>query len=225
MSRSELKQWTEILTPWIQTIGLMVAAIFALVEYQDRKDDLKIQRSTTYLAQASSQELIEARSKLAERQHELVGELREILLAKDSAQDQINAAYFAFVVEDLVMHGSEQSLYTPFQLTLGFLDEGVVCAKQGLCDEEVIRANLTEFGRGFVRSYTPYICYLRHVWNDPSIGKRAEEFYNPGAAGEACKAYKQSAERLLQAKGTDKATAAEQRPQPDGTPLSRSPAG
>src|SRR5262245_57754667 len=91
MPRSALKQWTEILTPCIQIIGLMWPAIFALVEYQDRKHDLKIQRSTTYLAQANSQELIEARTKLSERQHQLVGKLRETLLAKDSTQDQINA--------------------------------------------------------------------------------------------------------------------------------------
>jgi hypothetical protein len=199
MSRTSLKDWTEILTPWVQIVGLLAAGTFALVEYQARKQDARVERAITYLGRANSEELIEARNAMEKQQQMTTNRLREVLLNRKVSQDERNTTYFSFVVNDLVMHGSKESLETPFRLTLGFLEDGIVCSRQGLCDEAVVRANLADFGRGFIRTYTPYLCYLRHVWNDPSIGKRAEEFYNPTARGHACEMYKASAQRVLEA--------------------------
>jgi hypothetical protein len=181
-----VKEWTEVLTAWLQVLGLFAAGIFALVEYQGRKDAEKVERAVAYLSKADTDILLSARLKLSDNEQRKLALYDEILLNGQSSQDEVNTAYYQFVVDELVMHSKEPSLRSEFGLVLGFLDEGVICSNQGLCDKSIIAANLSGFGKNFVRTYTPYICYLRQAWSDPSIGRRVEKFYNPTASDSAC---------------------------------------
>jgi hypothetical protein len=197
---SALKEWTEILTSWLQVLGLFAAGIFALVEYQEHKKEEKIQRAVDYISQADSESLIAARLKLSQNEQSKAERFREVLDNASSSQDETNIAYFQFVVDELVKYSEEPGLKTEFYLLLGYLDEGVVCSQQGLCDEHTIRASFGDFGKGFVQTYTPYLCFLRRTWNDPSIGSRVERFYNRAAAATACSDYYKSISKV-QGKG------------------------
>jgi len=60
-----------------------------------------------------------------------------------------------------------------------------------------VRTNLADFAQSFVQTYTPYLCYLREDWHDPSVGRRVEIFYNPkGAKDGPCEKYKNSLARV-----------------------------
>lgn len=187
-----VKEWTEVITAWLQVLGLFAAGIFALIEYQGAKEAVKVQRAIDYLSKADSELLINARLKLSANEQRNVSRYDEILLNGQLSQDEINTAYYQFVVDELVGHSEGPGLKTEFSLLLGYLDEGVICADQGLCSQDTITASLSDFGKSFVRTYTPYICYLRKAWNDPSIGRRVERFYNPTAAGGACEEFYKS---------------------------------
>jgi hypothetical protein len=203
---SSLKEWTEVLTAWLQVLGLFAAGIFALIEYQGQKYASKVQRSVEYLAKADSEVLTEARVKISQNEQAKFPRLQKILLDKALTQDETNTAYFQFVVDELVRYNEEPGLKTEFSLLLGFLDQGVICSQEGLCDEATIRSSLSDFGKNFVRTYTPYLCYLRRAWNDPSVGRRVEKFYNPTAADTACSDFYQSikrASKTRRAEGTD----------------------
>jgi hypothetical protein len=196
MNRTALKEWTEILTPWIQVLALLAAGIFALTEYLGKKQEVRVQRAVDHLARFSSSDLTSARMSLTQREQEEVGSLNAILLDKSMSRDQKNVAYYNFVVKELVPHNSQDGLEASFHRILGYLDEGVVCAKQGLCDESTIRSGQSDFGEVFLHTYTPYLCYLRRIWNDPTIGKRVELFYNRQVADRACRGYYDSIQRV-----------------------------
>lgn len=187
-----VKEWTEVLTAWLQVLGLFAAGIFALVEYQGRKGAEKVQRAVDYLAKADSEILINARLRLSDNEQRKVGRYDKILLSESSTHDEKITAYYQFVIDELVMHSKEPGLKSEFNIVLSYLDEGVICSEQGLCDRDIITASLSDFGKSFVRTYTPYLCYLRKAWNDPSIGRRVERFYNPTAADTACEEFYKS---------------------------------
>jgi hypothetical protein len=195
MTRKSLKEWTDIFVPWIQVVALLAAGTFALVEYQDKQREVRVERAISYLAKLSSAEGVSARLKIAQRMQEKAGRMREILLQERSSQDQTNVAYYQFVIDELVKPGTDQSLEAPFLYLLGALEEGVICAEEGLCDEGTVKS----YGKPLIRSYTPYLCYFRQAWGDESIGQRVEMFYNPQAAKTACGEYYQSIARALPA--------------------------
>lgn len=195
-----VKEWTEVVTAWLQVLGLFAAGIFALVEYQGRKEEVKVQRAVDYLASADSEILIKARLKLSENEQRNIQRYDEILLNTKLPQDEINTNYYQFVVDELVMYNKDPGLKAEFGLILGYLDEGVVCSEEDLCSKKIITSHLSQFGKTFVRTYTPYLCFLRRAWNDPSIGKRVEKFYNPTAADNACSEFYKSIANVSKAK-------------------------
>jgi hypothetical protein len=191
MNRALLKEWTDILVPWIQVIGLLFGGGFAIYEYKSHQHEARIERAVGYLTRLNSGELLDASTKLSLRELNQNSRLREILEDNKTTQDQKNADYYRFVVCGLLMHGQDQSLESSLFLTLGFLDDGIVCSKQGLCDEQTIRSNLGELGKNTVRTYYPYFCYLRRIWNDKSFWLRVEKFYDP-LPNNSCRDYEES---------------------------------
>jgi len=194
MNRARMKEWTEILVPWVQVLALLAGGIFAVREYRDHTRELKIQRAMDYLLRSSSEDLLSARFSLSKREQKMTERFRSILLDSSLSRDAKNRAYFDFVVQELIMHGKDDGLEVPFYNILAYFDEGVTCIQQGLCDEMTIKSGLSDFGQSFVRTYTPYLCYLRRAWNDPTIGRRVENFYNPSAK-QACDRYYESIQR------------------------------
>jgi hypothetical protein len=198
--KATLKEWTDILVPWLQVIGLFAAGGFALFQYYGHNQEAKIQRAADYLARLSSGELFDASLELSV-QEENLSDRQDMLDDKRLTPDQRNAAYYHFVVCELLMHGKSKNLERNFLMVLGFLDDGVVCSK-GLCDKKTIRSNLNIFGQDFVRTYEPYFCYLRMTWKDPAIGEGVEKFYNPSSVGHACRDFEEALRRTEALKGT-----------------------
>jgi hypothetical protein len=197
MQREAAKEWTQIFTSWITVVGLVGGGIFALAEYQGNKKDTRIQRSLAHLGKFASKEISEARVAIALRQDAKVNRLREILLNRETSQEERNAAYYIFVVHELVAHGTTDGIQDKIYLVLNTLEEAIICGEQGLCDEATLRAGFFDYGQGFVRTYTPYLCYLRRAWNDPALGRRAEAYFNPAAPPDVCEQYHTSLEQIL----------------------------
>jgi hypothetical protein len=193
-SSENLKNWTDILTPWIQVIGLLAAGIFALSEYYDHNREQKIQRSIDYVSRLNSGDLLTAQTKLSVQVQKLNPRLRAIFGDSKLSEDQINVAYYRFVLCELLRHDGPQSQEDNFFALNGFLEDGVACSKQKLCDEKTLRDYIGGSGKVFVRTYYPYYCYLRISWNDQTIGASVERFYNP-PVGDACHDYEESARK------------------------------
>jgi len=124
--RSILKDWTEILTPWIQIVGLLAAGTFALVEYRESQRNVQVQRAFDYLSRQYSPDFVKARLKLARREDETDSLSNKIL--RELSGDRLNVTYYHFVVDKVIMPGTGQGLDSSFQFILGFLDESVICS-------------------------------------------------------------------------------------------------
>lgn len=193
MIRETLKEWTEILVPWIQVVALISGGIFALCEYKERQRELRVEKSMGYIERLMSADVIEARLKFRRRISEKSESIREIITDKNKSQDQINAEYFGFVISEIIMPGTDQSLEAPLSIILGVLEEGAVCGEEGLCDVSSIRP----FGRSFVQDITPYLCLRNYGIHEP-FGEHVEMFYNKSAAATACEEYAVSLEKSLE---------------------------
>lgn len=190
------KDWTEILTAWLQVLALIAGGIFASIQYISQKQDVKVQRAVDYLSRGSTDAFFEARYKLKENELVSISKSSQFLRDKALTQDEINAQYYDYVSETLIKNSETPGLKPEFWRILGFLEEGVICAKQGVCDKETVKGSLSHLGLDFFHTYSPYLCALRETWSDPSIGKEAELFYNPTAAESTCAEYKNSREAV-----------------------------
>lgn len=185
---TDFKQKTEVATAWLTLVGAIVAGSLAFSEYRSHQREVRTQRAVDYLASGDSEEIFNARYKLKNNENAKADKMRALLTDKSVEQYRINQRYYQFVLDELVRHNEEAGQKPEFQRVLGFLERGAICAQERICDEKAVRTSLGYFGKDFIRTYIVYICYLRKLWNDRSIGARVEEFYNPSAV-DACDDY------------------------------------
>lgn len=162
-----------------------VGGWLAYKEYQATLENAKVERTLEYVRRFYAGELRDARILLSEKEDKLLDRQKAILQSPQPI-DQITLAYFDFVVEELIEHGEQSEEARAFYALLFYLEEGVMCSSREICDEDTVEDALKAYGRSFVHTYTPYLCYLRARWNDPEIGRRAECFYNQPRLEKAC---------------------------------------
>jgi hypothetical protein len=195
MDRTAWKERTEIFVPWIQVIGLLIAGGYAVYEYTNHVKEVKVQRAADYLARLNSGELLDANTKLSVQLQKEFDRFQAT--HPDNMPDKAySAAYYKFIMVDVLMHGQEKSLSPSLNAVTAFLDDGVVCSQTGLCDEETIRSNLSEFGKDTVETYYPYFCYLRALWKDDTLGERVVKFYASSSSDKACKDYEDALKNI-----------------------------
>jgi hypothetical protein len=171
INHTKAKEWTDIITAWLQVVGLLFAGLYALKQYRDHLKDVRVERSADYLSRLNADELFKSNTRLL---MQFVSKME----STDSA-DMPQEQYYRFIMCDVLLHGKDQSLDTDLVSVIGFLDDGVVCSQTGLCDDEKIRSNLGEFGNDIVTTYYPYICHLRAVLKDDTYWQRVVKFYDP----------------------------------------------
>lgn len=195
MNRSALKDWTEILTPWIQISALIAAGIFTLVEYRNSKTEIRVERAAKYLMRFAPEEVGAAQRSLSEREGDLKARHLAMLSADPKkTREQKNADYYELVQSHLATRVGGESLGSSVDRILGFLDDGAICVKLGQCDLETLRNGNSGVGPSIFRTYGPYICSQRTKWHDPDFGTTAEQFYNSDAEVEVCEGYKSAQE-------------------------------
>ena len=185
--RTAWKETTEIVVAWIQVLGLIAGGVYALKQYKDHLKEVKVQRTVDYLTRINSGELLDANMKLSVQLQKEFDRLQT-----KHPNSMTSEQYYRFVMCDVLMHGQDNSLDSSLNAIIGFLDDGVVCSQTGLCDEETIRSNLSEFGKDTVSTYYPYFCYLRGLWKDDAIAQRVVKFYDPSSSDQTCRDYEEA---------------------------------
>jgi len=212
----ERKLRTEIWTAWVTAISLVIAGLFAAWQYSEAKEAVQTQRALDRIARFSSPELLEARIAVSVREAETAEGFKEALVQKrqelaeqgrltspggdkpnPEGQAELMEVLSRFVLREMVGLGSGESQQANLRLILDFLDETAICAQRNLCDEDVITDVIGNFGQGHIRTYMPYLCYLRDNLGDPAIAQRAEAFFNPGAEEATCKLYREPVAKVL----------------------------
>jgi hypothetical protein len=182
VDRTVAKEWTEILVPWIQVIGLVAAGIYGLVEYRDHQAETKIQASVDYVTRLNSEELRDVNLKLFARYR------RQYVRFEAKHPTFTPTDYYNFVMTDVLMFGQDSGIETNVDALLGFLDDGVTCTQAKICDETTIRSTIGDFGKTIIESYYPFMCFSRDLFG-PGYMDRVNQFYEKASMDKACFPY------------------------------------
>src|SRR6266511_3578348 len=116
MDRTTAKEWTDILVPWIQVVGLIAAGVYALIEYRNHAKETRVQASIDHAARLSSEELRGVNSSLSSRYQ------RQYIHFEANHPKSTTADYYNFVMDDVLMYGQDGSLESKVDVLIGFLD-------------------------------------------------------------------------------------------------------
>lgn len=178
MDRAKAKELTDILVPWIQIVGLLVAGIYAIIEYRLHVQEVRVQRAVDHVTRLNSEELRGFNLALS-TQHQVK---YAVFTAKYAHRQPSSTEYYNFVMNDVLRHGQKDSLEPNVNAIMGYLDDGVVCAKSRLCDRDAV-INNSGFGKEFISTYLPYLCYWRELYGDDTYFFRIMNFYSPAKGG------------------------------------------
>jgi hypothetical protein len=225
--RDSVKTWTEILTGWITVIVLITAGIIGYYEYQSSLDLAKTQRTRDQLTEFSSGPIEEAYFQLMRRQRTQAERMQQVLQVDAVTSRDPRVAYYRFVLDDLVKHGTDESLEGAVVRLLDFFEDAAVCARSGLCEEGLIRnSRIFVKGRDLLLTYSPYVCFMRANLLDPTLCKQAEDYFIADRQiADVCQAY---CEALFPGAQADKGLClemAQQADEPRLTSPSTSPSG
>ena len=78
---------------------------------------------------------------------------------------------------------ASEKLSVPLQELVLYFDQLAACVKAELCDVGAVTSMMASQGRGFFRTYYPYICYLRKESNDQTVARDFELVFNSGSLG------------------------------------------
>jgi phosphate/sulfate permease len=181
MKLDDWKTISEIVASWVAIVGLSCAGVFAIIEYLDHKEEVRIERTLKFASEFGSAHLLDSRVTLNEIWVQHYPAVIDILTKRED-QNEINRKYSEFVNRVI----EERGLQADMAKVMEFLEGFAVCVESALCDESMARSFVGPYGRGFFRTYYPYICKLRKTRNDESIGAKLERFYSGTSTGPLC---------------------------------------
>lgn len=177
-----LDQWekiSSIMLSVISALAIVSGGTFTLIEYYDHKNNIKQSSSLALVSEYHSQDFIKYREKLDESWEIGYPVLIDILKSNTDK----TKAYQEFVIA-LV---KKEEITSEVNNIMNFYERIAICVNSGLCNKKIIDDFFIKNGRTFFRKYYPYVCLLRERWNDESIWKNIESYFNPGSLGKICR--------------------------------------
>lgn len=161
----------------VTIVAILCGGMFALFEYLDYKKESQRKNSLELVARYQQGEILKNRLKTDLAWEGIHGELIE-LFKKDTSKE----AYENFVITVI----TKKELFAEVSSIMGLFEETVVCVNSGICDKETITNYFFTSGRSFFNKYYPYVCDQRTKWNDYTIWKRVQTYYNSQSIGKIC---------------------------------------
>ncbi|MEY4684446.1 MAG: hypothetical protein RLZ25_905 [Pseudomonadota bacterium] len=155
------KSALELFAVWTESIGVLVAAIFAIQQYADNSTAEQVNKTLSYIDRFHADAVSDAREKF-----EKVFDDRKNEIFKISTQPDAEVQ-FARYLERIM---DEQDLDVLLNKILEFFDELNICAEANLCDEKTAIRFFGKYAWDFSGLMKPYIWHLREEYHDPTIG-------------------------------------------------------
>lgn len=155
------KSGLELLAVWMESIGVLVAAIFAIQQYTDNSAAEQVNKTLSYIDRFHADDVGDAREKFEKVFDERKDEIFKVSSGSDA--DTQFPQYLDRVV-------AEQELEIPLHKILEFFDELNICAEAKLCDEKTAIRFFGKYAWDFSGLMKPYIFHLREEYHDPMIG-------------------------------------------------------
>ena len=175
MDANELKlQLAEVAGTWTAAIAVIVGGFFGVFQYLEHKAAVRVDRTMAFVERYHSDGLLmEARLKLSDSMTEKVDEINQLLMNDSIEPEELASKYHAKIISLI----AEDDLSSSLEQILTFYEQIILCRELNLCDSSVAEEFFDTDGRGFVRTYYPYVCQLRNQWNNPRQFERVVAFY------------------------------------------------
>ncbi len=162
-------------------IGLVVAAIFALIEYADYRRDTRVDKTVTIYENTYLKSLQPSRITLESLMNSpnTIKQLEALLFMKGDP-NEIQLKWQQMVIGIL----DTEQLDSAFVHYVEFFDVLQSCIDSQLCDKDTAEVlfGTNPRDKKIIQFYCSYVGYLRAIWNSPSFGEKAINF-----TGSSCK--------------------------------------
>jgi len=156
--------WAEILAK----VGLLIAGIFAYVQFLDVKETRRVDRTFTYVEQFENGRVSEARRLIRAKMRPYLDQFQEI-----SETGGINLSDRREIILLLVEEDTDQSFADAIETVVDFYEGLKLCEDERLCSRSVIQGYFCP-GRAkpFYQDFAPYINLRRE--NSELFGRALE---------------------------------------------------
>jgi hypothetical protein len=155
------KEIAEALNSWLSVVAVVFAGGYALLEYIEHKQDVKVERSLSYVESYRDGNIADAKLSLNQT------------LALHQTSKQLNNAYTQFILKTT----EDQDVQRNIEIAFSFYEEIAICVERQLCDSEVIQSFFINDARALFNAYFPYVCSLRKEWKNDQVYLKLEQYY------------------------------------------------
>ncbi|MEH6435838.1 hypothetical protein [Massilia sp. DD77] len=168
MKLTELKEWTDVLTPIAGAVAIAVGGVFAMVQYLDKKHDDRVKETLAFFDRYNSNHVLEARTVLVSAWLRHAAEYEQVIGSADK--------YYAFTRR--VIH--DENLRREVAVINDFFAALDICARNKICECEVALLLFQPDARSYYGYHYSFIAAERSRAKDDSIGAGLESFAKIG---------------------------------------------
>jgi hypothetical protein len=167
------KEIAEALNSWLGVLAVIFAGGYALLEYIEHKQDVKVERSLSYVESYRDGNIADAKLSLNQTLSVHQDSLTQLLSQANQTSEQLNSAYNQFILQI----SDDQDVQRNIEIAFSFYEEIAICVERKLCDSEVIQSFFINDARALFNAYFPYVCSLRKEWKNDEVYLKLEEYY------------------------------------------------
>lgn len=187
MAEHEKHQIPTRLLPWLELavkVGAIFAGAFAIVQYLDSRQDTRVEKTLSYVADFSdaSTPVGQARDRIREVLWSNEKQLSVLQHAINTLPPAQATSLRQRFVQGLIEGPDGVSgLREPLDDVIVFFDTLLICTEHGLCDLRSAEAFFSEYAAEFRRNFEQFISDRRQRTSDYGVG--IEAFAKQGADG------------------------------------------
>jgi hypothetical protein len=167
------KEIAEALNSWLSVVAVVFAGGYALLEYIEHKQDVKVERSLSYVESYRDGNIADAKLSLNQTLALHQDSLTQLLSTPNQTSKQLNNAYTQFILKTT----EDQDVQRNIEIAFSFYEEIAICVERQLCDSEVIQSFFINDARALFNAYFPYVCSLRKEWKNDQVYLKLEQYY------------------------------------------------
>ena len=177
MSLDNSEKEANIAVSIVTIIAIISGGVFGLVEYLEYKKESKIKNTIDLVTRYHSGHVLKSKLETDKVWNDMYPIMTEIFKT-----DKTSEAYEGFILTII----EKNNLTSSVSIVMGLFDETVVCLESEICDKSTIDNYFLKSGKSFFNKYYPFVCDQRNKWNDVTIWKNVQKYYNPDSMGKIC---------------------------------------
>ncbi len=159
---------TELITEWVKLAALIIAGIFAGIQYLDKQNGERVKETLAYLNRFNTAPVLDARRKISSVWDDHLTQQRDIL----EKRPYVDSEYRQFMTATVKEAGIGQDV----ALVIEYFESLEVCIRAKICDGDAAAQFLKQEALNFFRQHATHIQLIRSERRDPRFARDLESF-------------------------------------------------